>query len=117
MTDTKQDELKPFEFTANGETIAYLGDNEWLYPATYKRLIQVVPDLMIAWHRLSAPSLSTAQAGEAQPAVPGGFFLKHVEGHGWIVYPPNREKWVAFEGTPAGDFMHAMFTAQSQQKE
>lgn len=53
-------------------------------------------------------------AATVQPvAWPLGFKVRHVEGHGWIIEPPHGSRWVAFDGTPAGDFMHAM-TAASQ---
>lgn len=48
----------------------------------------------------------------AMSAFPEGFTVKRVEGHGWIVDPPSGSRWIAHEGTPAGDLMQAL-TAKS----
>jgi len=52
----------------------------------------------------------------AQPAefggMPGGYVVKRVEGHGWVIDPPKGSRWVAFEGTPAGDLLANLASAQ-----
>jgi hypothetical protein len=44
----------------------------------------------------------------SKPAVPDGFTVKRVEGHGWVIDPPSGSRWIAFEGTPAGELMQAL---------
>lgn len=46
-------------------------------------------------------------AGELPP-LPAGYSVTRVEGHGWYVDPPNGGRWVAYEGTPAADFIAAL---------
>jgi hypothetical protein len=50
----------------------------------------------------------------SKPAVPEGFAVKRIEGHGWIVDPPSGSRWIAFQGTPAGELMDALSTAPAQ---
>ncbi len=47
--------------------------------------------------------------------VPEGFAVKHVDGHGWLIDPPSGGRWVAFDGTPAGDFFNALAAAPMQE--
>jgi hypothetical protein len=44
----------------------------------------------------------------SRPVVPQGFAIKRVEGHGWIIDPPSGSRWVAYEGTPAGELIQAL---------
>jgi hypothetical protein len=41
-------------------------------------------------------------------AVPQGFSVKRVEGHGWIVDNPSGTRWVAYEETPAGELLQTL---------
>ncbi len=41
-------------------------------------------------------------------ALPDGYAAKHVEGQGWIVNAPTGSKWIAYDGTPAGEFLTAL---------
>jgi len=50
----------------------------------------------------------------SKPVVPQGFAVKRVEGHGWIIDPPSGSRWIAYEGTPAGELMEALVTAPAQ---
>jgi len=66
----------------------------------------------------AAIDAALAQPVQAEPsvAVPAGFAIKYMDGQGWIVDPPEGSRWMVFEGTPAGDFMNALFaTAPAQQ--
>lgn len=49
----------------------------------------------------------------SKPAVPQGFAIKRVEGHGWIIDPPSGSRWVAYEGTPAGELIQALSASTS----
>ncbi|MEK6294419.1 MAG: hypothetical protein V4793_24135, partial [Paraburkholderia tropica] len=75
------------------------------------------------WHATtdSAAATRVADHHEVQPlyaapvaptmAAPQGFSIKRVEGHGWYIDPPTGSRWVAHEGTPAGDLIAALTAA------
>ena len=44
----------------------------------------------------------------SKPAALQGFAIKRVEGHGWVIDPPSGSRWVAYEGTPAGELIQAL---------
>jgi hypothetical protein len=44
----------------------------------------------------------------SKPAALQGFAVKRIEGHGWIIDPPSGSRWVAYEGTPAGELIQAL---------
>jgi hypothetical protein len=64
------------------------------------------------WHAAMKSQARALLASKA--AVPEGFAVKRVEGHGWIVDPPSGSRWIAYEGTPAGELMEALTTAPAQ---
>ena len=74
----------------------------------------------MGYNMFAAPSPTQQAAPEApasaQPAefggMPGGYVVKRVEGHGWVIDPPKGSRWVAFEGTPAGDLLANLASAQ-----
>ena len=59
-------------------------------------------------YELRKRAATSAPAAPAAPKLPSGYVAKHVEGHGWLIDTPLGSRWVAFEGTPAGDFLAAL---------
>jgi hypothetical protein len=47
--------------------------------------------------------------------LPPGYSVKHVDGHGWVITPPDGSKWIAFENTPAGNFLHDLMQSNVSQ--
>jgi hypothetical protein len=65
------------------------------------------PDNAIAMEAARAIELLSA----SKPAALQGFAVKRIEGHGWIIDPPSGSRWVAYEGTPAGELIQALAAA------
>lgn len=58
----------------------------------------------------------SALPADVSRQMPSGYAVKHVEGHGWIIDPPHGSRWIAHEGTPAGDLMAALTAPQDAQE-
>jgi hypothetical protein len=63
-------------------------------------------DAVAEVERLAAQAQPSGNAGEF--ALPAGYSVKRIEGHGWVIHDPRASKWVAHDGTPAADFIAAI---------
>ncbi|WP_257765336.1 hypothetical protein [Burkholderia glumae] len=98
LTDAAMREaLDEFELVCENSDVRRLTDDE-KYAAQEFTLSLIHGD----------PSAVHDPAAPVAIAVPKGFAIKCVEGHGWTIDPPSGSRWVAFEGTPAGELIAAL---------
>jgi hypothetical protein len=60
----------------------------------------------------ASPADHSGDSADMVASAPEGFTIKRVKGHGWIIDPPAGSRWIAHEGTPAGDFIAALLASK-----
>jgi hypothetical protein len=90
--------------TDKQESIGYVSQTDIERLSTYKGTI---------WPSMNESAIVPVYAApldkeSSKPALPQGFTAKRVEGHGWIIDPPSGSRWIAYEGTPAGELIQAL---------